>query len=71
MTPTIATALVNAVSALWQVKKPTFTHKTFALDDRCRAGFLPFYIMSQTRRVKPAAIFSKINRLPSDEKSTI
>ena len=58
--PTVTTAFINAVSTLWQVKKTTLTHKTFAINNRCRAGFLPFYVISKARRVKPAAIFLRL-----------
>jgi hypothetical protein len=46
--PTVTTALIDTVSALGQVKKPTLTHKTFAVNNRCKAGFLPFYAISKT-----------------------
>jgi hypothetical protein len=60
LTPTVTTAFIDAVSTLGQVKKPTLTHKTFAINNRCRAGFLPFYVISKNRRVKPAAIFLRL-----------
>jgi hypothetical protein len=49
LTPTITTALVNAVPTLWQVKKPTLTHKPFAIKYMCKAGFLFFGIATQNR----------------------
>jgi hypothetical protein len=60
LTPTVTTAFIEAVSTLGQVKNPTLTHKTFAINNRCRAGFLPFYVISKTWRVKPAAIFLRL-----------
>ena len=45
--PTVRTTLVNAIPAFRIAEKSTLTHETFAIDNRCRAGFLPFYIMSQ------------------------
>jgi hypothetical protein len=60
LTPTVTTALIDAVSTFGQVKKPTLTHKTFAINNRCIAGFLPFYVISKTWRVKPATIFLRL-----------
>ena len=48
LTPTVTTAFIDAVSTLGQVKKPTLTHKTFAINNRCRAEFLFFYAISKT-----------------------
>jgi hypothetical protein len=48
LTPTVTAAFIDTVSALWQVKKSTLTHKAFSINNRCRAGFLPFDIISQT-----------------------
>jgi hypothetical protein len=46
--PTVAVTLVNAVSTLRIAKSPTLTHKAFAINNRCRVGFLPFDTISQT-----------------------
>jgi len=47
--PTIGTTLVHTVPTFRIAKKTALTHKTFSTDNRCRAGFLPFYFKSQTR----------------------
>ncbi|MCJ7632506.1 hypothetical protein MUP77_08970 [Candidatus Bathyarchaeota archaeon] len=60
LTPTVTAAFIDAGSALWQVKKSTLTHKTFAINNRCRAGFLPFDIMSLTNPFH----FTNISRSP-------
>jgi hypothetical protein len=47
LTPTVRTTLVHAIPAFRIAKKPTLTHKTFAINYRWRAGFLPVYILPQ------------------------
>jgi hypothetical protein len=47
LTPTVTTAFIDAVCTLGQIKKPALTHKTSAINNICRGGFLPFVIMSQ------------------------
>ncbi len=43
LTPTVTAAFIDAVCALWQVKESALTHKTFAINNKCIAGFLPSY----------------------------
>jgi hypothetical protein len=47
LTPTVTAAFVDAASTLWQVKNPTLTHKTFAMNNKCKAGFLPSGIITK------------------------
>jgi len=46
LSPTVTAALVNAVSALGQVKKPTLAHKSFSINDIYMVGFLFCYFHS-------------------------
>jgi len=39
LTPTVTAAFVDAVSALWQIKKPTLTHKTFTINNNAGLDF--------------------------------
>jgi len=48
LAPAVTVALVNTVSTLRIAERFTLTHKTFAINNRGKAGFLPFDIMSQT-----------------------
>jgi len=47
LTPTVTAAFVDAAPTIWRIKISTFTHKTFSKDNRCNAGFLSSYILSQ------------------------
>jgi hypothetical protein len=47
LTPTVTAALVNAVSTLWQIKKPALTHKLFSINNNNKLGFLLFHTMTQ------------------------
>jgi hypothetical protein len=48
LTPTVRTTLVHAIPAFRIAEISRLTHKAVSINNRCRAGFLPFYITSQT-----------------------
>jgi hypothetical protein len=47
LTPTVTAALVDAVSTLWRVKKPTLTHRPFSINSKYKPGFLLFHTVTQ------------------------
>jgi hypothetical protein len=66
LTPTVTAAFVDAVSAIWRIKKPTLTHKTFSTNNNAE---LHFCLLVSWHRI--IFLFTNIPRKEKGMKETI
>jgi hypothetical protein len=67
LTPTVTATLVNAIPAFRIAKNPTLTHKPFSINNKCKAGFLPFGIMAHSKIINSQTFQDTLSNLSEKE----